>query len=94
MAIGTMLDLLMKSVFKSKVKKEIFISLKKSDKTISQLQKEIKVDGKTFNYRTIWQHIQSLEKDGFVLTEKKDHESGKPVYVKLSPLLSAVELKK
>jgi DNA-binding transcriptional ArsR family regulator len=48
-------------------------------KKISEIQKITNL-----NYRTVWDHIKKLEKNGCVLLEKKEKEPGKPVYVKIN----------
>jgi len=68
----------------SLVRSKIIFILIDGEYTISQIQKELEKRKEKYNYRTIWQHINSLEKMGIVTTKKKEHQSGKPVFVKLS----------
>ncbi len=67
----------------SLVRSKIIFILIDGEYTISQIQKELEKRKEKYNYRTIWQHINSLEKMGIVTTKRR-HQSGKPVFVKLS----------
>ena len=70
--------------------REIMIDLiiKNKGLTISQLQEKTKDSkGLTYNYRTIWQHVKSLEQSGMVKLEKEEHSPGKPVSVIISKQL-------
>jgi len=62
-------------------KLKIINLIEKKTMTISEVNKELS----EFSYRTIWQHIQTLEKANMISIKKEEHKSEKPVYVKLKP---------
>jgi len=80
-------------IYKSKMKEspvrtKIFLILLDDDGlTISEIFNVLEKRNDKYNYRTIWQHIQTLEKQGEVITKKEEHEPGKPVRVFLSPVI-------
>ena len=55
--------------------------------TKSELKEELGKRGDKYNYRTIWQHVETLEGLGIVRTIKYEHEKGKPVKVILTPVV-------
>lgn len=77
MVLGKLFESLIKTDVKKKIVRLVLSS--EDGLTISEIQKKIKPP---YNYRTIWQHIQSLE--GIIFkTEKEEHKSGKPVRVSI-----------
>ena len=62
--------------------KILLLLLYEGEKTISQIQRELKL-----NYKTIWEHVRSLEKKQLVTLNKKEKEAGKPVYVRFNNFL-------
>ena len=79
-----LMTLYINSPIKSKILKFI---LEKEPVTISGVQNGLKKIGDDYNYRTIWQHIKSLESDGAIISKKINHEAGKPVKIYLFPYL-------
>lgn len=82
--IQPLISLYLKSSVKSKILKVI---LNKEPITILGIQKDLERRKDKYNYRTIWQHIQSLEEDGAIISKKEEHEAGKPVKIYLNPYL-------
>ena len=69
-------------------RKIIFLLMKKGSLTITELQNELEKRGDKYNYRTIWQHVLSLQNLTVTTTEKDEHKAGKPVVVSLNGLIS------
>ncbi len=65
-------------------RKIILILTKKDDITITELQDELEKRKDHYNYRTVWQHVSSLEAHSIVQIRKEDHKPGKPVMVTLA----------
>lgn len=65
------------------------ISDSKKPITISEINRKLP----DYNYRTIWQHIKSLEEAKLVKSKKENHQTGKPVAIDLTDLaMSIVDL--
>jgi hypothetical protein len=82
--IGQLRSLVRQSPVRRKI---IFLLMKKDYLTISELQAELERRGDKFNYRTIWQHVLSLQNLTVTVTEKDEHKAGKPVIVSLNDLI-------
>lgn len=78
-----------KSLVKVKILKLLSIH---KELTISQIVKKLEEAGDKYNYRTIWQHIETMKGD-WLDVEKREHETGKPVFVKLKPILQGINIK-
>jgi len=78
------LKMLEYAIGNSNVRTKIIILLFDKPLTISALQKVLEQRGEKYNYRTIWQHVVSLNKMGVINLHKEEHQSGKPVVASLS----------
>jgi predicted transcriptional regulator len=80
-------------VEKSKVQTKILKLLCDGEKSISEINNSfLKEDGTPeYNYRTVWQHIQSLKKYKLITEIKKEHEAGKPSIISLASELKGHE---
>ena len=67
-------------------RKIVLLVAKKEGMTISELQEELTKRGDKYNYRTVWQHVLTLQGLSVLLTKKDDHKAGKPVEVFLSTI--------
>ena len=86
MALGKLLEMYIERLKKSPVKAFIMSSLlKKEGVSISELQEDLAKTQDPYNYRTIWQHVYSMESSGAILLKKSEHEPGKPVRVFIDP---------
>lgn len=82
------MQLLMTAYIKSPIKSRILMQiLKKEPIAISGIKQELEKEGEAYNYRTIWQHVQSLSLSGSVVLKKEEHQAGKPVRAYLSPYI-------
>jgi len=77
-----------KSLVPSKI---IKIIVKHGEMSISEIYNVLAKQGDKYNYRSVWQHIKNM--DGIWLDiEKKEHEAGKPVIVKLRDIFKGKEI--
>lgn len=91
------LGLLRSFVRQSSIRRKIILILiKKEGLTKSELKEELDKRKDVYNYRSIWEHVNSLEGFGVVTTKKSEHEQGKPVRIYVAPVIkkNALYIKK
>ena len=82
--LGLLRSLVRQSAIRRKM---ILILIKKDGLTKSDLHKELEKRKDKYNYKTIWEHVGSLQGFGIVTTKKAEHEQGTPVRVYLTPVI-------
>ena len=58
---------------------------------IMEIQKNITKEfnlKKSFNYKTIWQHVQELQKKSLIILKKENQSTGTPNQIYLTPLIA------